>query len=653
MIDQAESKALNAAQSAENSMSEETTPKKQAAATKRAKAAATAPVKKAAARKTAPAKPAGKAVAKAVKKAPVAGKSATPKLATKAKAAVTSEGSDTAGLVKGLADDAASNTLAVNPLMGLRFEDLGEGVKAFFDSAVKQPMKAVQHWSTYALELSKVLTGDATEPYPKDKRFTDPAWRNSAVLKRLLQAHAATGSVINNYLDSVNLDPRAKARAQLVASIYIDAIAPSNTLINPAALKKAKETRGQSLVKGMKNLVGDMRNNGGLPSSVDKSKFELGKNLCLTPGQVVFKSDVLELIQYKPQTAEVFQRPLVICPPQVNKFYAMDLSPEKSLVKFVVEQGVQVFCVSWFNPGEKQRDWNMSSYVKALDEAVDVAREITGSPDITLWGACSGGMTAASYVGWLAATGQDKVHNVVSPVCTLDPENVSDTSMGLFITPESIAAIKASTKARGYVDGEALARVFAWLRPNDLIWNYWVNNYLLGNDPPAFDILYWNADTTRLPAGFHADLLDIMQDSPFINAGKFKVLGESIDMKKVKVDAYIVAGITDHITPWKSCYPTARIYGDKSTFTLVNAGHLQSLLNPPGAAKSFFLTGQVGGPDPEAWSAGASRIDGSWWPHWMSWMHARSGDKVPAPAKLGSAKNKPGVAAPGEYVMQK
>ncbi|MEJ8858395.1 alpha/beta fold hydrolase [Variovorax robiniae] len=657
-------------------MSEETTPKKQAAATKRAKASATAPVKKSAsAKKATPAKtasaksasaksapaktakPAGKAVAKAVKKAPVPAKAAPAKAAKpakKAQPAASAEGAETAELVKGLAEDAAANTLAVNPLMGLRFEDLGEGVKALFDAAVKQPMKVAQHWSTYAMELGKVIAGESdSEPYPKDKRFADPAWRDSAFLKRLLQAHAATGSVINNYLDSIELEPRAKARAQLVASIYIDAIAPSNSLINPAAVKRAKETRGKSLVKGVKNLWGDLRDNGGLPSSVDKSKFELGKNLCLTPGQVVFKNEVLELIQYKPQTAEVYSRPLVICPPQVNKFYAMDLSPEKSLVKFVVEQGVQIFCVSWFNPSAEQRDWDMSTYVKALDEAVDAAREITGSPDITLWGACSGGMTVASYVGWLAATGQNKVVNLVSPVCTLDPENVSDTSMGLFMTPESVGAIKASTKARGYVDGEALARVFAWLRPNDLIWNYWVNNYLLGNDPPAFDILYWNADTTRLPAGFHADLLDIMQDSPFINANKLKVLGEPIDMGKVDVDAYIVAGITDHITPWKACYPTARIYGDKSTFTLVNAGHLQSLLNPPGAAKSFFLTGKVGGPDPEAWSAGATRIDGSWWPHWMKWLQERSGRKVAAPAKVGNAKHKPGVAAPGEYVMQK
>jgi len=335
----------------------------------------------------------------------------------------------------------------------------------------------------------------------------------------------------------------------------------------------------------------------------------------------------------------------------VNKFYAMDLSPEKSLFKFVVEQGVQLFAVSWCNPTKAQRHWSMSTYVQALDEAVDAVRKITGSPDVNLWGACSGGMTAAAYLGWLAATGQKKVASVVSPVCVLDPTKTSDTTMGLLTNEQGLDAIKAAVKRKGVVDGSELARIFAWLRPNDLVWNYWVNNYLLGNDPPAFDILFWNADTTRLPAAFHADLIEVFQYNPYVNAGKMTVLGEPIDMSQVDVDAYIVAGITDHITPWKACYDTARIYGAKSQFILANAGHLQSLLNPPGSAKSFFFSAKVGGPDPDAWAGTAARTDGSWWPHCMAWMQERSGAQVPAPRKLGNRKHPPGVAAPGEYVM--
>ncbi|HJV95774.1 MAG TPA: alpha/beta fold hydrolase, partial [Albitalea sp.] len=488
---------------------------------------------------------------------------------------------------------------------------------------------------------------------PKDKRFADPAWQSSGIHRRLAQAHAATARELERYIATSPLEARDKARAQLAAAILIDTVAPSNTLLNPSALKRAIDTGGASWLKGAKNLIHDLRHNHGLPSSVDKSKFELGRNLCLTPGNVVFRNEVLELIQYQPQTDTVFSRPLIVCPPQVNKFYAMDLSPEKSLFKYVTEQGLQLFAVSWRNPRLQHRHWDMSTYVGALDEAVEAARQITGSPDVNLWGACSGGMTLAAYVGWLAATGQQhKVASIVSPVCVLDPQHALDTTMGLMITEQSIKAIKAAVKRKGFVDGAELARMFAWLRPNDLIWNYWVNNYLMGNDPPAFDILYWNADTTRLPAAFHAQLLDIMHDSPYAKAGGMTVLGEPIDMSKVDVDAYIVAGITDHITPWKACYQTARIYGSQSTFTLANAGHLQSILNPPATAKSFFFTQDASAADADRWAAGAERKEGSWWPHCMAWMQQRSGPRVARPKKLGSRKHKPGVAAPGQYILE-
>jgi polyhydroxyalkanoate synthase len=547
---------------------------------------------------------------------------------------------------------AASNTLAVNPLIGIRVSDFGGAAQALLGAVVKQPAKAARHLRAYAKELGKAAMGrsDALVD-PKDKRFADPAWQSSALHKRLLQAHIATGTELGRYIDATSLNARDKARAHLAASIFVDTIAPSNTLLNPAALKHLVDTGGASLLRGVKNLVHDLRHNKGLPSSVDKSKFKLGGNICLTPGNVVFRNEVLELIQYKPQTASVYQRPLIICSPQVNKFYAMDLSPEKSLIKFAVGESLRVFAVSWYNPTKAQRDWNMSTYVQAIDEAVDAVRQITGSPDVNLWGACSGGMTTAAYLGWQAVTGQRKVASVVSPVCVLDPTKAMDTTMGLLITEKSLKAIKAAVKRKGVVEGAELARVFAWLRPNDLIWNYWVNNYLMGNDPPAFDILFWNADTTRLPAGFHADLLGVFQDNPYVNAGKFTILGQPIDMRQVHVDAYVVAGITDHITPWRACYDTARIYGARSQFILANAGHLQSILNPPGIAKSFFYAAKVGGPDPDAWASTAARNEGSWWPHWMAWMHQRSGALIPAPKKLGSRKHPPGVAAPGEYVM--
>jgi len=551
-----------------------------------------------------------------------------------------------------LGETAARNTLAVNPLIGIRAGDFGAAAQALAGAVVKQPVNAARHWAAYAKELGRAALGVSTlAPDPKDKRFADPAWQSNPLHRRLLQAHAATAAGLARYIDASSLNARDKARAHLAASIYVDAIAPSNTWLNPTALKRAIDTGGLSLVKGLKNLVHDLRHNHGLPSSVDKSGFEIGRNLCLSPGNVVFRNEVLELIQYKPAVAKVYSRPLVMCPPQVNKFYAVDLSPEKSLVRYVMSQGLQMFVVSWRNPTPAQRDWSMSTYVQALDEAVDVARQITRSPDVNLWGACSGGMTAAAYLGWLAATGQKKVASIVSPVCMLDTSRATDSTMGLLASERSLRALEASVKRKGVVDGCDLARVFAWLRPNDLIWNYWVNNYLLGNNPPSFDILYWNSDTTRLPAAFHADLLSVFRDSPFTQAGKLEVLGAPIDMTQVDVDAYVVAGSTDHITPWKACYETARVYGARSEFILANTGHVQSMLNPPGVAKSNFLSAKVGESGPDEWAAGAARHDGSWWPHWMAWMQARSGELKAAPRKLGSRKHPAGVAAPGDYVM--
>ncbi|RZT94925.1 alpha/beta fold hydrolase [Rivibacter subsaxonicus] len=551
-----------------------------------------------------------------------------------------------------IGEAAARNTLAVNPLIGIRASDFGEAAQALIGAAVTQPVQAARHLGAYARKLGAAALGNtAHELDPRDRRFADPAWQSSPLLKRLLQAHATTAQELTRYIDATSLNARDKARAHLVASIFVDTISPSNTLLNPSALKRAVDTGGASLLEGVKNLTHDLRHNKGLPSSVDKSAFEVGRNVATTPGSVVFRNEVLELIQYQPATAQVYARPLVICPPQVNKFYAMDLTPDKSLIRFALSQGLQVFAISWFNPTKDQRGWNMSTYVQALDEAVDAARQITRSPDVNLWGACSGGMTAAAYLGWLAATGQPKVASVISPVCVLDPSRTMDTTMGLLASEKGLKTLKAAIKRKGVVDGSELARVFAWLRPNDLIWNYWVNNYLLGNKPPAFDILFWNADTTRLPAAFHADLIGVFENNPFVNAGRMEVLGLPLDLSQVEVEAYIVAGTTDHITPWRACYETARLYGKKSEFVLANAGHLQSLLNPPGTAKSFFLSGVAGSHDPDAWAAKAERSEGSWWPHWMAWMQQRSGTLGSAPKKPGSRKHPAALPAPGEYVM--
>jgi polyhydroxyalkanoate synthase subunit PhaC len=313
-----------------------------------------------------------------------------------------------------------------------------------------------------------------------------------------------------------------------------------------------------------------------------------------------------------------------------------------------------MFMVSWRNPTGEHRDWGLEHYAMVLDQAVDVARQITGSPDVNMWGSCSGGMTLAAYLGYLAGIGDRKVANVSWAVCVLDGARaMSETTLGLFNSPAAVRAARARSRSKGVVEGSEMATMFAWLRPNDLIWNYWVNNYLLGNKPPAFDILAWNADTTRLPARFHSDLLDIIEKNPYVNAGTMTIKGVSIDLSRVDIGAYVIGGLTDHITPWKSCYATARVFGEDATFVLANAGHLQSLINPPGAPKAFFSTAPSSQPDPDEWARTAVRHEGSWWPHWRGWMQQRSGESVDAPTKAGSRVHRPLCAAPGEYVLEK
>ncbi len=305
------------------------------------------------------------------------------------------------------------------------------------------------------------------------------------------------------------MDGRSKERAQYFTDLLMDAVAPTNTLLgNPAALRKTLESGGLSLVSGLVNLLTDTLTNQGMPSQVDKGAFRVGKDLAATPGVVVFRNEVLELIQYTPTTAKVHARPQLIVPPQVNKFYVFDLSPGKSLVEHLLRNELQVFMVSWRNPTAVHRDWNLDTYVGALVEAIHAIRDITGSPDVNLHGACSGAMTMSALMGYCAARGEKLVHAATLMVSVFGLD--AQSQLGLFATPEALDAARQGSQARGVLDGEELGRVFAWLRPNDLVWNYWVNNYLLGNAPPAFDILYWNNDTTRLPAGLHGQLLDML-----------------------------------------------------------------------------------------------------------------------------------------------
>jgi polyhydroxyalkanoate synthase subunit PhaC len=552
-----------------------------------------------------------------------------------------------------VSDQAARHTLALNPLVGLRGRDLLDGVATVVNAFINEPTIAAHQWLWFMGELGKIATGQSERsPEAGDKRFVDAAWKSSKLHRGLLQAYLAWGSAIEKFVDQSSLNELDKTRARLVTTILTDALAPSNALLtNPAALKQIVDSGGESLWRGLMNYFADFVQNGGLPSQVKKSAFKVGENLACTPGAVVFRNPLLELIQYAPTTANVRKRPLVITPPQINKYYAMDLSPDKSMVRFLLNSGIQTFCISWRNPTAEQRDWGLDTYVAALDEAVDAVRDIVSSDDITMMGSCSGGITASAYLGTLVGPNEHKIKNIVLAVCVLDTATTGDSAFGSLVTPETMRAAKEASRLRGVLDGHDLALMFAWMRPNDLIWNYWVNNYLLGKEPPAFDILFWNADTTRLPARLHSDYIDLYFTNPFVNPKKLSLNGTAIDMAQVKVDSYVIAGVTDHITPWKSVYQTAKIMGNDTTFILSNSGHLQSLLNPPGNQKASFVTGPLAPAGPDAFMAGSKKHEGSWWLHWCNWLHERSDEEKPAPTMLGNARHCADVPAPGTYVF--
>jgi len=337
-------------------------------------------------------------------------------------------------------------------------------------------------------------------------------------------------------------------------------------------------------------------------------------------------------------------------PPQINKYYASDLTPEKSMFRYILSKGIQLFAISWRNPTKQHANWGLANYVDEIIKASDVIRKITKQKSINISGACSGGITLATMLSVLAARKDKRINSVTFQVCVLDPRT-EDSDIGAFVSPRTIEFARQRSKAKGILTGQDLSRTFAWLRPNDLIWNYVINNYLLGEDPPPFDILYWNNDSTNLPAQLHSDYLDMYEKHPMSNPGKVEFMGHKIDMSKVDHDTFIVAGVTDHITPWRAVYRTTQLLGSKNIeFILSSSGHIQSLINPPGNPKARFFTNKALPPTPEEWVQGAGETKGSWWDTWAAWLQERSGEQKAAPKKLGTPTFKPLGPAPGTYV---
>jgi len=515
--------------------------------------------------------------------------------------------------------------------------------------AIRQPTHSVKHVARFGLQLKNVILGQSElQPEADDRRFADPTWTHNPLYRRYLQTYLAWRKELHDWIEDSDLSGPDISRGHFVISLLTEALAPTNSVVNPAALKRLFDTGGKSLLDGLSNMAKDLVKNGGMPSQVNMNAFEVGKTLATCEGAVVFRSEVLELIQYQPTTEQVHARPLLVVPPQINKFYVFDLSQEKSLARFCLRNGQQTFIVSWRNPTKAQREWNLSTYIEALKEAIDAVLAITGSKDVNMLGACSGGLTIASLVGHYAALGEQKVNALTLLVSVLDTE--VDTQVALFVDEKTLEAAKRRSQRSGVLDGRDMAKVFAWMRPNDLIWNYWVNNYLLGNEPPVFDILFWNNDTTRLPAAFHADMIELFKSNPLTRPDALEVCGTPIDLKRVTNDIYCVAGTTDHITPWEACYKSALLFGGQCEFVLSNSGHIQSLINPPGNPKARYMTNSERPTDPKAWQKNATKQADSWWLHWQAWLAERSGDMKKAPARLGNRKYPAREAAPGTYV---
>lgn len=551
------------------------------------------------------------------------------------------------------ANDAAEQILGANPIIGVDKAEILDAAQRALRLALGRPQMLLEETLALGKDWLAVLAGKSEAAAdPKDRRFNHEIWQKSGYYKRLMQGFLVWRDALTRMLERADATPEDRERARFLLSVVTEAFAPTNSLLgNPGALKRVSETRGKSLLYGAQNFLDDLLNNGAMPRQVDERKFQVGKNLALTPGAVVHRTEVFELIQYRPAAAKVRTRPLIILPPQINKFYMVDLAPGRSFAEYATQQGVQLFVISWRNPTAAQRDWNMETYMKAAQEAIAVTLEITGADQVNMMAACAGGFTLATLLGHLAATGDKSIASATLLVTVLDTE--APTMFGQFASKTGIATAIQRSRKQGVLEGEEMARIFAWLRPNDLVWMFVANNWVMGNRPPAFDILYWNADNTRLPAEFHADLLRMFLENPLRHPGKLEMLGTKIDMTKVKIPFYVVAGITDHITPWQACYATHSIVKGAMTFVLSSSGHIQSIVNPPSSPKAKFYLNPDLSQDADSWLAGATSHDGSWWTHWSEWFASQAGPERAPPTQLGSRAHPPGDPAPGRYVHQR
>ena len=520
-------------------------------------------------------------------------------------------------------------------------------------SLASRPVSTGRRVGALAADLAAIVAGKSTvAPDRRDRRFADEAWAKNPLLRRLVQSYLASGATAAQLVSDAGLGWRDAQRVEFLLDNLTEALSPSNLpLVNPASAKAAIDTGGANFARGMSAFAKDMSAKPRAPQMVDSSGFELGRNIAVSPGAVIARTEVFELIRYQPSTPKVHEVPLLIVPPTINKFYAMDLAPGRSLVEFLVGQGQQVFIISWRNPLAHHADWDSDTYAAEIIKAMDITAKAAGVEKVALTGICSGGILSSLAVAHLAATDRlDRLAAFSLFVTVLDQEHAGMPAA--LAGPRTTDLAKRASRQRGFIDGRDLAEAFAWLRPGDLVWNYWVNNYLLGRRPPAFDILFWNADTVRMPAGLHADFIDIAMENRLVHAGTQTTLGTPVDLGEITTDAYVVAGIADHITPWQNCYQSTQLLGGDTRFILSTSGHIAALVNPPNNPKASYRDGSTSYTDANEWLENAEQHPGAWWPDYAAWLAARSGALVKAPTRLDGGGTSVLAQAPGTYVLE-
>ncbi len=561
-------------------------------------------------------------------------------------------------------NEAGDDEAGPDPVSGLDPFGLGGAWIRAMQGAAENPQAVMEAATRYATGIAaaaaaageRALGADTPGPIapaPKDRRFADSAWSENPAFFMLLQGYLLWARLVNDLVGSAGLEDLDGEKAGFTAELLIDALAPTNFLAtNPTAQKRFLETGGMSLVKGMGTFLEDLATNDGLPRQIDPSAFTVGKDLAATPGKVVYRNDLMELIQYTPTSETVYETPLLLSPPWINKYYIMDLAPGRSYVQWAVDHGHTVFIMSWKNPGESERDLTLDDYLqRGPIAALDIIREITGAKQANVVGLCVGGTLTGMLLSYLAKHGDDRVRSATFLNTLVDFSKPG--RLGAFTDEPAIAHLEELMSERGYLESSEMMNTFTFMRANDLVWNYAVNNWLLGQAPPAFDLLAWNSDGTRMPGTMHSFFARSCYVRNDFARGTLELAGVALDPSAVTGDVYVLAAQEDHITPWKGSYLTTQVLPNATTrFVLCASGHIAGIVSPP-SPKVWYRTGGEALPaDADEWFEDTVRHDGSWWDDWALWIAERAGKRVPPPP-MGGDRHPPMADAPGIYVLEK